>query len=330
MSTALAVPDSKTLFAIVDDLTAYSETLDMLDAQLALALPDDERAVLQRQRAEAEARRDEIGLQLADKTDAIAAVLRRLDAERDFIHEERGRLKLKEAACERADEWLRKYVLAVMQRNGLSKLKTATNTLCVRQSDAVEITDAAAVPPVYQNAEVKMPLWLWLYLRDSVEEGTELRRDLDALRVHAEPSLSTIQKGSQERYGGSRRGPSIPRQLGIALGGAMTWLDQIRLFRRLSNLEVKVAATQQDVDNLTTQVTNIAKDVTGIASDVTAIDAGVKVLEAEVADLQKNNPGLDLSGLTAALGSLSSITSGAKANADAVVAELPAQTPPAA
>lgn len=193
MTAELAVHEDKALYAIVDDLAAYTETLAMIDAQLAEQLPDDERAEIQAARAEVQKSRDVIGAALAGKTDAVAVVLRRLAVERDYIHEERGRLKAKELAVEAAIDWLRRYVVNVMQGAGIKQLKTAANTLFLRSSDAVEPTDVSAIPAEYMNAEVKLPLSLWLRAT-ALAAGSELGRDLAAVRVHAEPSLSTIKK----------------------------------------------------------------------------------------------------------------------------------------
>lgn len=194
MTAELAVREDRTLFGIVDDLSAYTETLEMLECQLREALPDEERAEIEKSRAEVVAAVEAIGKDLATKTDGVAIVLRRLAHERDYIHEERTRLKAKEAASERAEKWLRDYVVSVMQQNGLKQLKTAQNTLFLRASDAVEIVDATKVPAEFMTAEVKLPLWIWKELDALGREYDKIAAGMDIVRVKAEPSLSTIKK----------------------------------------------------------------------------------------------------------------------------------------
>jgi hypothetical protein len=200
VSTALAgpqgnavVPREKTLFAIVDDLMAFQESLDMLDAQLAEALPDEERAEIQQSRAELAQRVDSIAAELAVKSDDLAFVLRRMDHEYDYQDGEIDRLRTKRAATDKARKWLRQYVVSVMLRNGLRQLKTPNNTLFLRSSDAVIVTDQQLLDPVYQNATVALPLWMWNALVKAAE-GNRVAEHLPTLRVKAEPSLSTIKK----------------------------------------------------------------------------------------------------------------------------------------
>jgi hypothetical protein len=191
----LAVVESRTLYAIADDLQTFTETLDMLEAQMDGELTAEERVDIEAARQDVIVSRDRIGGELVHKTDASAVVLRRIGSERDYIKSERVRLKVREEACERADKWLRSYILSVMHQNGIKQLKTASNTLFIRPSDAVEITDAAKVPADYQNAEVKLPLSLWLKIVHEMAEKQKVELgeiDLKVLRVKAEPSLSTI------------------------------------------------------------------------------------------------------------------------------------------
>lgn len=193
MTAELAPSTNQTLFVLADDLQTYTQTLELLEAQLAEPLPDDERGDIEKARAEVLASIQGIGAALANKTDAVAAVLRRLGSEQLNLGEERNRLKKREDAVERAEKWLRDYVVSVMKQNGVKQLKTTNNTLFIRGSEAVEITDVERVPELYQNAEVKLPLWLWNAMVKAIEvEG--VRRDAETVRVKAEPSVSTIRK----------------------------------------------------------------------------------------------------------------------------------------
>ena len=187
------VSNERTFFALSDDLGAFSESLDMIDAQLAEVLEPDERADLERQRGEVQAAMEVLGRELANKTDAVAAVLRRMGAERGMLKEERDRLRRKEAAMERGEKWLRQYVVSVMQANGKTQIKTPNNTLFLRTTEAVEITDIEKVPTIYQNATVKIPFWLWQSIIDELRASGYHRMDqVESVRVHAEPSLTSI------------------------------------------------------------------------------------------------------------------------------------------
>lgn len=185
--------ESRRLLDISDDLAAFSETLDMLQAQLAKGVPDEEKSELEQNIQDVQARLSSLGAELAGKADAVAIVIRRLAAERDFVHAERDRLKAKEAACERAEQWLRKYVVSVMQEKGIPHIKTAMNSLFLRSTESVEILDANAIPDHLQNAEIKLPLWLWHRVLLLICDA-EIARELTAIRVKAEPSLSAIRK----------------------------------------------------------------------------------------------------------------------------------------
>ena len=191
---AIAIND-RTFYAIADDLTAYTETLVMLEAERN-DLPPEERSDIDRQIAEVKERIEHISGELSHKTDAIAAVLRRLGKEQEFIHEERDRLKAKEQACERAEAQLREYVLMVMRQNETTKLKTPTNTLFIRNTDAVEVIDAAQLDPHYLTAEIKLSLALWQAILQAVQDAAPqaVAANANLVRVRAEPALSIIRK----------------------------------------------------------------------------------------------------------------------------------------
>jgi hypothetical protein len=196
MAGELTVTDNVTLYALCDTIQCFHETLDSIDAALSTTPPDEERAALEDDRKALQIRIEEIGAQLYTKTDAVAAVIRRIASEQELVKLEEKRLHARRKAFERAEEWLRKYVVSVMQQKNITSLKTATNTLFLRSSEAVVITDAEKVSDVYQNAEVRLPLWLWNALVDVARSfgAPDVVQDVDAIRVKSEPSLSTIKK----------------------------------------------------------------------------------------------------------------------------------------
>lgn len=196
MEALPAVPESKSLFAITDDLQTYFDTLEMVEAQLAEPLEHGDREALEKSRGELNAALATIGGELVKKTDSIAGVLRRISTETDFLKAEQDRIHARRKTFERAEKWLRNYVLSIMRQREITQLKTPSNTLFIRKSDAAVVTDIEALPAEYQNAEVKVPLALWHAMVGlALSFGPdEVRRDVDTVRVKTEPSLSTIKK----------------------------------------------------------------------------------------------------------------------------------------
>ena len=194
MSEELTI-NNQTLWATMDDLLAYMESLTLYECEREQT-PPEERGEIERQIAEIKAKIEELNQRVADKTDACAAVLRRLGNEQEFLHKERDRLKAKEQACERAERQLREYIMAVMRKRDVTRLKTQTNTLFLRTTEAVEVTDANALDPRYQMAELKLPYSLWLAIMEAVQTYAPrpVASDAALVRVKAEPSLSTIRK----------------------------------------------------------------------------------------------------------------------------------------
>jgi len=207
MSEELAV-NNRTLRIMMDDLLAYMESLTFLECELDLT-PPEERGDIDRQITEVKTKIEGLNQEVAGKTDAIAAMLRRIDQEQEFIHEERERLKAKEQACERTGRQLREYVMAVMRQQDMMRLKTQLNTLFLRSTEAVEITDAGALEPPYLMAEAKMPYSLWLAIMRAVQEFAPrpVASDAALVRVKTEASLSAIKKAI--KAGGTVQGADL-------------------------------------------------------------------------------------------------------------------------
>lgn len=180
-----------TLYNIADDIGAYWESREMVAAQLTAGVPDEEKPALTAQLAEIDAALDRLGAELATKTDNIAGVLRRMAVEQDQLEQEQERIRQRRKTLERGEEWLRKYTLDVMQQRGIKQLKTSANTLYIRQTDAVIVTEAAAIPEDYKNVTVKMPAWIWRVLCERSQADIP---DIAAIRVAEDISLSSIKK----------------------------------------------------------------------------------------------------------------------------------------
>ena len=108
----------KTLYALTDDLSAYFESREMVAAQLAEPQQDSDGAALKAQLAEIDSQLDRLGADLATKTDNIAGVLRRMDVEQEHLKAEQERIHDRRKTFERAEKWLRDYVVSVMRQRG--------------------------------------------------------------------------------------------------------------------------------------------------------------------------------------------------------------------
>ncbi len=143
MPDEVAVSKPRTFAEIAEDVSAYQETLEMVEAQIQ----DENRRVmhekppsdgilimLKREHYEIQQHLERIGKELSTKTDACAGVIRRLDADRDEITAEIKRLTAKRKAAEKASDWLKQYIMASMKQNSLTRLKTATNTITIAKN----------------------------------------------------------------------------------------------------------------------------------------------------------------------------------------------------
>jgi predicted nucleic acid-binding Zn-ribbon protein len=79
-----------------------------------------------------------------------------------------------------------------------------------------------------------------------------------------------------------------------------------QILTRINDLHAKV-------DILMSQQDEVAADVAAVEADVTKLNAAADAIKAEIAALQQQNPGLDLSGLQAAVADLDAATSGVAA-----------------
>ena len=194
MSTELAAQE-KTLYTITDDLSAYFESREMVAAQLAEP-PEDGGAALKAQLAEIDAQLERLGAELATKADNIAGVLRRMDVEQEHLKAEQERIHGRRKTFERAEKWLRDYVVSVMRQRGLKQLKTEANTLFIRQSDAVLVEDANAVPDAHKNVTIKMPAWVWRAIVGTVNSYAPetIQMAVAGIRPAEDISLSSIKQ----------------------------------------------------------------------------------------------------------------------------------------
>ncbi len=172
MSTALAP-----LWEISEELTALLDSVD--------TCPDELQPELQ-------ARIDAYMGQEVAKVDQIAHVLAAIEWEQKCCDDEIQRLRARKETSILNQMRLEKYVLRIIQSRGVKKLSGRTNTLSVRPSDAVVITDAEEVPTDFKVASAKMPMQSWEALMYVwINFGPD-----DAKRFNADESfsLSAIKK----------------------------------------------------------------------------------------------------------------------------------------
>lgn len=165
MSAALAP-----LWSISEDLQALLESVATCDEDL---LP------------ELQAKIDAyIGMEAA-KVDQVAHVLAALDYEQKAASDEIARLQDRKKAAKAAQDRLEQYVCRVITARGGKALKGATNTLSVRASDAVALTDVSALPMKYVSVTAKMDALTWLRICPT---------DQTRITVSVDPDKAAIKK----------------------------------------------------------------------------------------------------------------------------------------
>ncbi len=98
------------------------------------------------------------------KVDQVAHVLSALEYEQRCAADEITRLQERKKAAAKAQERLEQYVCRVIKARGVKALKGKTNSLSVRPSDAVLITDERLVPLMLQTVTVKINRQFWVSL----------------------------------------------------------------------------------------------------------------------------------------------------------------------
>lgn len=89
---------------------------------------------------------NELASQEASKVDGIAYAMRKAQADIDFLKSEEGRIHSRRIAREKAMDRFREYMTKVFLDHGLQKVKGTTSTAFIRQTEAVIVSDAQALP----------------------------------------------------------------------------------------------------------------------------------------------------------------------------------------
>jgi len=154
-----------TMYSLSEDLLANLESIDLTDPETP-------------ERAECERAIHAYLEQLPVKVDSVAWMLAHLEDQAQMAADEIQRLHARKQTFERALERLEVYCIQVLEqlpepRRGPRKLEGSTNTLALRSSDAVILTDEGIVPAEYKTACVEMPapVWASLVRRDETVIG---------------------------------------------------------------------------------------------------------------------------------------------------------------
>lgn len=139
-------------WSLADDLEAYQETLAMVETDA--------------ERTEILAKIQEIGSELLKKTDSLAGVIRRMNADIAEQKAERDRYAAKARASEAALEWLRDYAVRTMVEHGHRVLKTPHNTVRVQGNGGLKPLNIQPdlVPDEYRYVTVRMSKTQWEWL----------------------------------------------------------------------------------------------------------------------------------------------------------------------
>ncbi len=111
-----------TFESIADDLEAYQETLQCMEASPEYDLD----------RAECEQHIERLSEALLKKTDDLACVLRRMKADAGTLKAEETRLRERRTVVEASLERLKSYTLVTMESHGFNFMKTPKNTISIR------------------------------------------------------------------------------------------------------------------------------------------------------------------------------------------------------
>jgi hypothetical protein len=134
----------------------------------------------------------------AAKVDAVSRFLAHVESQAQLAAAEIAALQKRKALYERASRRVKALILRTVQALGRDtkgkwqRLEGNTSTLAIKGcTQAVEISDEAAVPLRFKRTTVTMPAELWERLVDSLPMG--LACDvMDAARPRVEVSLSAV------------------------------------------------------------------------------------------------------------------------------------------
>ncbi len=101
---------------------------------------------------------DELAIQEQSKVDAIGYAVRKRKAEIDFLKQEEERLRYRRQSMEKRLDVFRDYLLAILNRHKLTKVKGLSSTLFIKNVHAVIIKDLGGIPEKFKQVitEIKV------------------------------------------------------------------------------------------------------------------------------------------------------------------------------
>jgi hypothetical protein len=194
-ATPPPAPHRLTLYAIEEQLTAMTDTAEVVPE-------DQERAFLEEFRAALTA--------AVDKRDRVGQFLAHLEQQAAFAKAEIARLQERKAFFERAIEKMEGYVIRVIEMIGpdakgkYAKLEGKTVTFSIKDCPpSVEIKDEAVIPADYKAITITLPALKWEAHLDSLD----LEQRAGLLDSVEKPKASVSKTAVKAAIGGGAQVP---------------------------------------------------------------------------------------------------------------------------
>lgn len=127
---------------------------------------------------------EELSLQEEDKVDGIAYVVRKRQADIDFLKDEEKRLKDRRQSMERRLAEFKDYLCWIMQENDLQRLKGRKGTIYLRTINSTEITSMSDLPSEYVETKVD-----YRPLKSEIKKAVKEGENIPGVKVDEKQSL---------------------------------------------------------------------------------------------------------------------------------------------
>jgi hypothetical protein len=126
----------------------------------------------------------ELSIQEEDKIDAITYVMRRRQADIEFLKEEERRMKERRQSMERRLSEFKDYLCWIMRQNDLQRLRGRKGTIYIRTSTSTEVTNIADLPSEYVETRVD-----YKPLKSEINEAIKEGHQVPGVRVNSKQSV---------------------------------------------------------------------------------------------------------------------------------------------
>lgn len=135
-----------------------------------------------------------------DKRDDVGRFMAHLESQDELAGSEIARLQTRRASIKNTLDRLKRYVVAVMEAEGIKKLEGHTITFTTRRCPvSVEITDEAAVPLLFKTASITLHAAKAEELLDAMPVGTVFHLELAIDKTYLKTQLE-----AGHEYAGAR------------------------------------------------------------------------------------------------------------------------------